>query len=99
MHKPARMNVLLSVTLTFPDPPGPSEDVGEKHPQHSRRPFSVQGRFDISVTGVFIAQQRAVLSPPFLQRQPIPAQTLLAALLTHWKSHHVSTLAADSMLC
>lgn len=72
-----------------------SEDVFEKHPEHSRQPFRERGWFDISLTGVFIEQHRASLS--FLHHEPIPAQTLLAVLLTHWKSHHVSTLAEDSM--
>lgn len=63
------MNVLLSVTLTFPDllqlwicvwkiPPSPTE--------HSHEPFCCAGLIWYKcVTGVFIEQPRASLSPPF----------------------------------
>lgn len=73
--------------------PRTSEDVCEKQPEHSRQPFSVQGWFDISVTGVFIEQHRASLSPPFYTRSPFQPRhywqpcslTGKAIMSAHWQ--------------
>lgn len=65
----------------------------EKQSEHSRQPFSVQGWFDISVTGVFIEQHRALLSPPFYTASPFQPRhfwqpcslTGKAIMSAHWQ--------------
>lgn len=66
-----------------------------KYPEHARQLLIAPEPFDISA---WQGRLWAFTLPTFLQHQPYSSQTHLAALLTHWKSHHVSTLAAERML-
>lgn len=93
MHKPTHMNVLLSVTLTFPDPLELWICVW-KIPRTLTPALSCAGLIWYKrVTGVFIEQHRATLSPPFYTMSPFQPRhywqpcslTGKAIMSAHWQ--------------
>lgn len=93
MHKPTHINVLLSVTLTFPDPLELRTCVW-KIPQTLTPALYCAGLIWYKcVTEVFIEQPRASLSPPFSTTSPFQPRhywqpcslTGKAIMSAHWQ--------------